>query len=124
MKATKQGGTKTKWQIKVRSKTEIGWTHFSYLPTEFKDEFLKHTQHRGWTNNDWLDKWAKDDFGIKRIDTWEDLGALRRAIQNKYRDMYPELHILAEDSEIDSMGWTRVWLLDHMQKEIDKCLKK
>lgn len=118
--------TKTiKWQIKVRSKREISWTHFAYLPTEFKNNFLKHTKHKGWTNNDWLDKWSKEDFGMKSMDTWDDLFELKKAIRAKYKEEYPELHLIVdEEKEMDTMGWTRVWLANHMKKEIELCLQK
>jgi hypothetical protein len=105
-----------KVQIKVRSKEKVGWAHLAYIPRELKEEFERLFSWRGWTINDWLDKWAKEDFGIKRIETWDDLQTLRKAIRDYYGAKYPEI---LDDSEWDKHGWTRLWTLNHYKKEIE-----
>lgn len=118
--------SKSKFLIKVRSKRESRWTHFAYLPEDVLYSFKKATEYRGWTNNDWLGKWAKEDFGYGRIEFWEDLYQLRDDIKAKYRILYPELHMCEpEDSKVDIHGWARVWLVSKMKKEIDaRCQAK
>lgn len=116
-------GKYAKFGLKVRSKSKLGWAHLAYVPPELKKEFQSCVRNTGWTINDFVDKWAKQDFGSKRIDTWDHLEELRNAIKDKYRKIYPELHEGVNDEIIDVKGWTRIWVMGKMKEEI-ACRKK
>lgn len=109
---------RTKWQIRIRSKVESGWTHLAYVPLEINNKFLEATKGKFMDYNQWLNKFADQDFGIKRVEFWEDLYELRQAVRDKYRQLYPELHLIEEDAKTDQYGWMRVWLVSHMVEEI------
>lgn len=109
----------TKWQVKVYNKKtgKSMWTHLAYIPMEVKLRFLAATKYRGWSSGNWVDKWAREDFGIKYIQTWDDIYALREAIKDKYKKLYPELHEQPQTGVIDYLGWTRVWVVAKMKEE-------
>lgn len=113
--------SETKWQVKVRDKQgKTTWTHLAYIPTELKERFIAATKHRGWGSGDWVDKWAMEDFGIKYIDTWDDIYALRAAIKAKYKALYPELHLEEQKGVIDKLGWAKSWTRGKMEEEIKR----
>lgn len=111
---------RTKWQIRIRSKTESGWTHLAYVPLDINKKFMVATKRKFMDYNQWLNKWAEKDFGIKRVEFWEDLYQLRQCVRDRYRELYPELHLIEEDAKTDQYGWMRVWIVTHMMREIKK----
>lgn len=108
-----------KFQVKVRTKTDFVWTHFAYCNKELYDKFRIIREKKGYTNLNWLEKWSNEWFGIKRIDTWDDLNKVRKCIRDYYRELYPQIH-LQEDDGVDRLGWTKFWLMDRMKEEVDK----
>jgi hypothetical protein len=106
----------SKFQIKIKQPDKsYNWVHFSYVPSSLKLQFDKWVNGRGWLTNQWLNRWAADEFGLGRIDKPEDLQALRIAIKDKYKKLYPEIFIA---SDTDFQGWSRVWVADRMKQEL------
>jgi hypothetical protein len=103
-----------KYQIKIKNKTEFIWAHFCYIPQEIRDKFSEGN-YRGWMNNDWVEKWSREDFGISQIYKPEKFKALREAIREAYKQRYPELYI---ESDNDNQGWTRWWVIKKMKEEM------
>ncbi len=104
-----------KIQVKVNREGKDQWVHFCYVPGDIKERFDKEVNKEGMLTPHWILKWAVEDFGTDKLETWDDLERLKAQIKEKYKTEYPELYI---ESNTDNQGWLRVWYKNHMDKEL------
>jgi phenylacetate-coenzyme A ligase PaaK-like adenylate-forming protein len=93
------------------------WVHFCHVPQELKRKFMNITRKLKKSTTVYIRKWAKEDFGVESIETWEQLEELKMRIKNSYRKRYPEIFL---DNEVDRQGWIRVWTTKHIEREIEE----
>ena len=108
-----------KIQIKLRRGSRAFWAHLCYVPEEVKANFDSKVNTKYLPSNHWVEAWAEEDFGWVILG-WlseEELRELKKLIQDKYKDEYPELHL---ETNTDRQGWVRVWYTQHMNKELEK----
>ena len=109
----------TKIQAKVKCSTGFVWSHFCYVPKDVKDTFDRTVNTEAKTSNHYINLWAKQDFDCNVTETsdltMDGFETLKTAIKEKYKNIYPELYM---ESNIDTMGWMRLWYTEHMKKEI------
>lgn len=109
----------SKFMLKIRKKTENEWVHFCYVPFSTREAFYAKVSVKGWLNNEWVRHWAKNDFGLKTIDTVNGLVELKQAIKDWASEKYPEIYEKNYDGALDKQGWIRVWVTQHMEEEIE-----
>lgn len=114
----------TKLLLKIQDVTktpiEFRWVHLCYVDTEVYEEFcetLEPYENYDDEFNGILSRWCAEEFGINlKMNTQEDLNALKELIKNLYRERYPEVY---RDSKTDRQGWIRIWVTQKMRKEIE-----
>lgn len=107
----------TKVIIKIRvSETSHKWVHLCYIPQVLFDEYREKTKE-GFSNlNELLSRWVKEDFNVDlKVDTYENLEALKCLVKVKYKELYPEIFL---DQPTDRQGWLRVWLVKKIREEL------
>lgn len=105
----------SKIQVKIRRGRSIDWVHFCYVPSETKARFDASVNNPKQAPHYWVLRWALEDFGEVKLNTPEELDALKELIRFKYRDLYPTLFI---ESNTDNQGWVRAWYTEHMLEEL------
>ena len=93
-----------KVMVKVlnEDRDELRWEHLCYAP-------------------EYLSKWAMFDFNIDlQMTKSSDLALLKELIVNRYKKMFPYLARSFNDSHVDHQGWVRIWLADHMERELKR----
>lgn len=108
-------------KVVVKVKTEDGiekWVHFCYVADWIKNKFEEKVNIQNHTTNYWVTKWAHEDFGDVSLDDIDDLNILKDFIRTSYMEKYPELDTGLDKTDIDRVGWIRVWYTKHMEAEI------
>lgn len=94
------------------------WKHICYLSKELYLEFLDKKSISRAELADYMSLWVLQDFRISlTLTTSGELYILKALIKDRYRSIYPHLY---QDTRIDRQGWIRLWLTDHMRKELMK----
>lgn len=105
-------------KILDENKDILVWDHFCYAP---KDLYLKFLENRGierFELAEYLQRWCLLDFNCDLPMTRaQDIIVLRELILDKYEKIFP---YLSRPSNTDRQGWTRVWLCEHMEREMRK----
>lgn len=94
------------------------WVHFTYIPEDAFEEFCK-VDNRGWHRNEWVNRWAKRDFGIEGAVENGRLEELKQLIKKHYQELYPEVIPLSTRHNRDTHGWVRVWVCSNIKKETE-----
>lgn len=97
---------------------QLVWEHVCYCPRDLYLEFLKEFDLERFELADFASRWAKEDFCTDlSMSTVKDIMILRELILDKYKRVYP--HIMKPyPCKHDYQGWVRVWLVEHMKKEM------
>lgn len=95
----------------------MSWVHLCYVQPNLWASFKKKLSDER-SLNDFLSKWAAEDFGVTlKVNSIEDLSELKALIKNKAQTQYPHIYL---KTNIDSQGWIRVWVQEHLMKERNK----
>lgn len=104
--------------IKVvnESHDRIEWTHISYIDEGLYKRFLEEKNIETSDMNDYLSRWAKEDFNIElSMSSKNDIRVLKELVKDFYHRAHPELYI---ESPTDRQGWLRVWITRKMKEEL------
>ena len=103
---------------------KLVWEHVCYCPVDVYKEFFRKTKIEKFELADYAVKWAREDFCIDLpMSTVKDIAILRELILDKYKNVYPHIVTHPENKKFDYQGWVRVWMTEHMKKEL-RFLKK
>ena len=92
------------------------WTHISYIDKALYDKFMEREHIESIELNDYLSRWAKEDFNIDlAMSSKNDITVLKELVKDFYRRAHPELYI---ESNTDRQGWLRVWLTKKIKEEL------
>lgn len=92
------------------------WTHISYIDRNLYDRFIESKRIDTIDLNDYLSRWAKEDFNIDlAMSSKNDIRVLKILVKNFYKRAHPELFI---NSSTDRQGWFRVWLTKKIKEEL------
>lgn len=93
------------------------WTHISYVDSGLYKSFMDHEKIETTDLNDYLSRWAKEDFNITTaMASKNDIRVLKELVKDFYKRAHPELFI---ESNTDRQGWFRVWLTKKMKEELN-----
>lgn len=95
---------------------ELKWFHLCYVGSSIYNDFLQtfNTDSIGFA--DYIADWIKQDFNLDlTMTTKRDLNILRAVVTDKYKTLYP---IIYQNSDIDTNGWIRVWVMQKMENEL------
>lgn len=109
-----------KFVVKVldENKDKLVWEHLCYVPTDLYLMFLRQKGIERVEMSDYLSRWAKQDFNIDiPMTTARDITILRELVVDKYRTVYPHM---ARRTPTDRQGWVRVWVSDHMERDMNR----
>lgn len=117
--------TNRKIQIKVLREEypdrDPEWMHVCYINSEIYDAFFDATCIERVDFSDFLTKWCKDDFNLDLTFTKaNDIRILKELVVDRYQSIYPHVHY---NKAVDRHGWMRVWVSEHMGKELKKHAK-
>ena len=99
--------------IKVDS-SPSQWNHFCYIEESVYNAFVS-IGNKG-SINSIISRWCKEDFDVDNPAlSMEEIQELKDLIKSHYKEKYPEVY---RDSDTDRQGWVRVWVTEHMKKEI------
>ena len=99
-------------------KDKFVWEHVCYLPRDVYLNFLTTKDIERSDLSEYLTRWARLDFNIDLpMTTMRDLQILKALIRDKYQTVYPHI---SRNNRTDHQGWTRVWLMHHIEKELKK----
>ena len=96
------------------------WVHLCYIDSEL---FSKFTTIAQYSTNDYLKQWILEDFGTDVLSEKNDLISsksllkFRELICKRYKNQYPDL---CRQSKTDRQGWVRVWVSEHIRKELNQ----
>ena len=110
-----------KVMVKVlnEDRDELRWEHLCYAPALLYLKFLTVKDIERFELAEYLSKWAMFDFNIDlQMTKSSDLALLKELIVNRYKKMFPYLARSFNDSHVDHQGWVRIWLADHMEREL------
>lgn len=119
-------GDRIKVLVKVLDENidKLVWEHVCYCARDVYIGFLRKTHIERFELADYITKWAREDFCIDLpMSTVKDVTILRELILDKYKTVYPHIVTHPEDRKYDYQGWVRVWLTEHMKKEL-RLMKK
>lgn len=95
----------------------VEWTHISYIDNTLYMRFLKEKQIETIDLNDYLSRWAKEDFNVDiAMASKNEIRVLKELVKDFYKRAHPELYI---DSSTDRQGWFRVWLTRKIKEELN-----
>lgn len=98
----------------------VEWKHFCYVSRDLYLTFIDRTGITRAGLCEYISAWAKEDFNVEMPLTSEtEMEMLKDLIVDKYKSAYPHL---IKHSMTDHHGWVRVWLANHMEKELQKWL--
>lgn len=100
----------SKMLVKVCDGKEPMWKHFSYVPSDLVNAYEKD----GAKLSDAIIRWAKSDTGVDISDS-RSLRLAKSKIKALYKDKYPDMYL---ENDIDSQGWTRLWVIEHIKEEL------
>lgn len=94
------------------------WEHVCYCSRDVYCKFLKTFHLERFELADYCVRWIKDDFHLDvPMTTVKDVQIMKELIHDRYKVVYP--HIFQETKTgLDYQGWVRVWLTEHMKKEM------
>lgn len=107
-----------KLMLKVldEDKDELAWVHFCYIQPDLYQKFLDTKHIERFEMAEYITQWAKEDFNAHlSMATRKDVTVLKMLIQDKYSTVYPQI---VRKSATDRQGWARVWISDHISKEL------
>jgi hypothetical protein len=111
-----------KVKVKLMRDGVKSWAHFCYVPVSLKDTFDNVINKSGNPLSIFIAKWTAEDFGYGvMLNNYYDLEMLKEKIKARYKDKYPDVYL---DSESDRQGWCRVWVTEHMRKELERYEKR
>lgn len=97
---------------------KLVWEHVCYVPRDVYLDFLRSKNIERFEIADYMSRWARIDFNIDlSMTTMRDLQILKALIRDKYQTVYP---YISRNSKTDHQGWTRVWMTQHIEKELKK----
>ena len=100
----------------------IKWFHLCYVGSNLYDDFLKTFKTDSIGFSDYIADWVKKDFNLDlAMTTKKDLNILRAVVVDKYKTLFP---VIYQNSDIDTNGWLRVWLMQKMEDELKWLRKK
>lgn len=109
-----------KFLVKVLNEDtdKLSWEHLCYAPRDLYLKFLKVKDIERFQMADFVARWAKEDFNIDLpMATYKDIAILRELVLDKYSSAYPHL---VRKSETDRQGWMRVWVTNHMERDLNR----
>ena len=109
-----------KFLVKVLNEDtdRLSWEHLCYAPRGLYLKFLKVKDLERFQMADFVARWAKEDFNIDLpMSTYKDIAILRELVLDKYSSAYPHL---VRKSETDRQGWMRVWVTNHMERDLQR----
>ena len=109
-----------KFLVKVLNEDtdRLSWEHLCYAPRGLYLKFLKVKDIERFQMADFVARWAKEDFNIDLpMATYKDIAILRELVLDKYSSAYPHL---VRKSETDRQGWMRVWVTNHMERDLNR----
>lgn len=109
-----------KFLVKVLNEDtdKLSWEHLCYAPRELYLKFLKTKGVERFQMADYVSRWAREDFNIDLpMTTAKDIAVLRELVLDKYSNAYPHL---IRKTETDRQGWMRVWVSNHMERDLQK----
>lgn len=100
------------------NRDELVWEHLCYANRDLYLRFLTKKNIERSEFADWVRMWAREDFNIDLpMTTCKDVVILRELVQDKYLSVYPHI---ATRYKTDHQGWLRIWVCNHMEKELLK----
>lgn len=109
-----------KFLVKVldENHNEVSWEHLCYTPRDLYLRFVQCHHIERYEMADFVSKWAKEDFNIDiAMTTAKDIGILRELVLDKYKNAYPHL---IRQTDTDRQGWIRVWVSNHMERDLQR----
>lgn len=109
-----------KFLIKVLNEDtdRLSWEHVCYAPRELYLNFLDKKGLQRFQMADCVSRWAREDFNTDLpMTTAKDINILRELVLDKYSSAYPHL---VRKSETDRQGWLRVWVTNHMERDLQR----
>lgn len=114
-------GDRVKVLLKVLDENidKLVWEHVCYCPRDVYTEFFRKAGIEKFELADYVVKWAREDFCIDLpMSTVKDIAILRELVLDKYKNVYPHIVTHPENRKFDYQGWVRVWITEHMKKEM------
>lgn len=109
-----------KFLVKVLNENTdtVSWEHLCYAPKDLYLKFIKTKHLERFQMADYVSRWAKEDFNIDLpMTTYKDIALLRELVLDKYNSAYPHL---VRRYETDRQGWMRVWVTNHMERDLQR----
>ena len=109
-----------KFLVKVLNEDidKLSWEHLCYAPRDLYLKFLEVKGIERFQMADFVTRWAKEDFNVDLpMTTGKDIAILRELVLDKYSNAYPHL---VRKSETDRQGWMRVWVTNHMERDLQR----
>lgn len=103
----------------VNYRGRISWTHLTYCNRELYLRFLEKFEISRADIADYVGKWVQSDFGVELTMTQaSDIEIFKDLVEARYKIAYPK--VFSSSSVYDRQGWVRVYLEEHMEKELEK----
>lgn len=109
-----------KFLIKVLNEDtdKLSWEHVCYAPRDLYLKFLAQKGLQRFQMADCVSRWVREDFNTDLpMTTAKDINILRELVLDKYNSAYPHL---VRRSETDRQGWLRVWVTNHMERDLQR----
>lgn len=109
-----------KFLVKVLNEDtdKLSWEHLCYAPRGLYLQFLKTKGLERFQMADYVSRWAQEDFNVDLpMTTAKDIAILRELVLDKYSNAYPHL---IRKTETDRQGWMRVWVSNHMERDLQR----
>lgn len=101
---------------------KLKWFHLCYVGSSLYNDFLRTVDTDSIGFADYIADWMKKDFNLDlTMTTKRDLNILKAVVVDKYKTLFP---VIYNNSEIDTNGWLRVWLMQKMEDELKWLRKK
>lgn len=102
--------------------SKLKWFHLCYVGSSLYNDFLRTFDTDSIGFADYIADWMKKDFNLDlTMTTKRDLNILKAVVVDKYKTLFP---VIYNNSEIDTNGWLRVWLMQKMEDELKWLRKK
>lgn len=108
--------------FRVDHNGDYEYVHFCYIPANLYTKFKQVTGVSSPKLKDYVERWIYDDYSIRvHITTYDEVVSARNLICQRFRQGYPELFILGDNTGNPTIyGVIRMWLVQHMRIEMAK----
>lgn len=92
------------------------WVHVCYLSQDLYTAFIEALGIGSDELVNYMIKWAYSDFRTYvTLSTKQELQTLKSLVMDKYKEINPTIF---KTSLIDTKGWMRVWISEHIEREL------